>query len=51
MGALWVAHADGQLWQIDVDTREPTIYELGAPLADVALDAETGVVWLAISEV
>jgi hypothetical protein len=51
MGALWVAHADGQLWQIDVDTREPTIYEFGAPLADVALDAETGVVWLAISEV
>jgi streptogramin lyase len=47
-GGVWLADEDGKVYRVDPVTQDVTTTEVGAPLDDVAVDEETGRLWVAI---
>jgi serine/threonine-protein kinase len=50
-GFVWVTdRSDGHLYRVDPGLRDVTAFDLGAPLATLALDPKAGGVWVAVYE-
>jgi streptogramin lyase len=50
-GFVWVTdQSDGHLYRVDPVLRDVTAFDLGAPLATLALDPKAGGVWVAVYE-
>ncbi|MDP9341604.1 MAG: protein kinase [Actinomycetota bacterium] len=48
LDAVWVSSFDGSLYRVDPAVKEASPIDIGAPLAAVAVDEETGTVWVTV---
>lgn len=49
LGAVWVCDRDGRLRQVNEDTRQVVTFPFGAGMRGLAVDEDTGTLWVDVA--